>query len=204
MRLIDLLCKLIGPLFIALVDGISTETAIKVNFAMNLTSTVLEYLSIAKVRPRKHLPLIPRFTYGLLIADDVRYTIMYPNYRALSKRLELNHQIQGQNLMGFFHVFGRLVVSSHKIVPKISIFIFIIASFFRHLPGLCYISLSCHSRGKWSLGFCRPRTTLPRLQSREHCLSHSRSSPHALHPGLWEGSGQLELAFGWRARRLFV
>ncbi|KAJ5190710.1 uncharacterized protein N7498_009695 [Penicillium cinerascens] len=49
MRRIDLVCKLIGPLFIALIDGISTEAAILVNLGMNVCSVVVEYFSIAKV-----------------------------------------------------------------------------------------------------------------------------------------------------------
>lgn len=49
MRRIDLLCKLLGPLFIALIDGISTDTAIIVNFAMNLLSIPVEYFAIARV-----------------------------------------------------------------------------------------------------------------------------------------------------------
>ncbi|KAM5353404.1 hypothetical protein ACJ41O_000054 [Fusarium nematophilum] len=49
MRRIDLLCKLFGPLFIALIDGYSSEVAILVNFGMNATSVVIEYFAIAKV-----------------------------------------------------------------------------------------------------------------------------------------------------------
>jgi solute carrier family 40 (iron-regulated transporter), member 1 len=49
MRRIDLMCKLIGPLFIALIDGISTELAIIVNFAMNVASVVVEYFAIVRV-----------------------------------------------------------------------------------------------------------------------------------------------------------
>lgn len=49
MRRIDLLCKLLGPLFIALVGGASIEIAIMVNFAMNVGSVLIEYLAIAKV-----------------------------------------------------------------------------------------------------------------------------------------------------------
>ncbi|KAJ5485110.1 hypothetical protein N7539_005098 [Penicillium diatomitis] len=49
MRRIDLVCKLLGPLFIALLDGVSAQTAIIVNFSMNLCSVVIEYYSIAKV-----------------------------------------------------------------------------------------------------------------------------------------------------------
>ena len=50
MRRIDLICKLMGPLFIALIDGISTEVAILVNLGMNVGSVVVEYFAIAKVR----------------------------------------------------------------------------------------------------------------------------------------------------------
>ncbi|KAH6854770.1 Ferroporti-1 [Chaetomium sp. MPI-CAGE-AT-0009] len=49
MRRIDLLCNLFGPLFIALLDGFSTEVAITVNMVMNVTSVVLEYFAIAWV-----------------------------------------------------------------------------------------------------------------------------------------------------------
>lgn len=49
MRRIDLLCKLFGPLFIALIDGFSTQVAIIVNFAMNSASVIIEYFAIARV-----------------------------------------------------------------------------------------------------------------------------------------------------------
>ncbi|KAI0885987.1 Ferroporti-1 [Annulohypoxylon maeteangense] len=49
MRRIDLLCKLLGPLFIALIDGFSTKVAIIVNFAMNIASITIEYYAIARV-----------------------------------------------------------------------------------------------------------------------------------------------------------
>lgn len=49
MRRIDLLCKLFGPLFIALVDGWSTKLAIIVNFSMNIVSVAIEYFAIAWV-----------------------------------------------------------------------------------------------------------------------------------------------------------
>jgi len=49
MRRIDLICKLIGPLFIALINGVSTEVAIIVNFSMNVASVVVEYNTIARV-----------------------------------------------------------------------------------------------------------------------------------------------------------
>jgi iron-regulated transporter 1 len=49
MRRIDLICKLAGPLAIALVDSVSTRAAIVVNLSMNVASVPVEYLTIAKV-----------------------------------------------------------------------------------------------------------------------------------------------------------
>ncbi|KAI9782194.1 MAG: hypothetical protein M1839_005308 [Geoglossum umbratile] len=49
MRRIDLICKLMGPLFIALIDSVSAEAAILVNLGMNIASVVVEYFAIAKV-----------------------------------------------------------------------------------------------------------------------------------------------------------
>jgi iron-regulated transporter 1 len=54
MRRIDLICKLLGPFFIGIMDGISTETAIFVNLGMNCTSVVVEYITIARVSQLKH------------------------------------------------------------------------------------------------------------------------------------------------------
>lgn len=52
MRRIDLSCKLISPLAIALIDGISTSLAVTVTLVVNLTSVVAEYLLIAWVYRR--------------------------------------------------------------------------------------------------------------------------------------------------------
>lgn len=49
MRRIDLFCKLIGPLAIALVDGASSKVAIGVTGAMTVISVLIEYFSIARV-----------------------------------------------------------------------------------------------------------------------------------------------------------
>ncbi|KAL7789675.1 Ferroportin1 domain-containing protein [Trichoderma afarasin] len=49
MRRIDLLCKLFGPLFIAMLDGYSSKVAIMVNFGMNAVSILVEYFAIARV-----------------------------------------------------------------------------------------------------------------------------------------------------------
>lgn len=50
MRRIDLTCKLIGPRFIAFMDGISTEVAVLVNLGMNVALVIAEYFAIAQVR----------------------------------------------------------------------------------------------------------------------------------------------------------
>lgn len=49
MRRIDLLCKLAGPLFIALIDGASTAIAIWVTLGLNSVSLPIEYFAIAQV-----------------------------------------------------------------------------------------------------------------------------------------------------------
>ena len=62
MRRIDLICKLVGPLFIALIDGGSTIAAIWVTAGLNFVSLPIEYLAIARVSlssSRKRLVLMP-------------------------------------------------------------------------------------------------------------------------------------------------
>jgi iron-regulated transporter 1 len=49
MRSVDLICKLIGPLFIASIDSASTKTAICVNFGLCAGSVIIECFSIAQV-----------------------------------------------------------------------------------------------------------------------------------------------------------
>ena len=49
MRRIDLFCKLVGPLAIALLDGWSTKVAILATLGVNMLSVSAEYLLIAKV-----------------------------------------------------------------------------------------------------------------------------------------------------------
>jgi len=47
MRRIDLFCKLVSPLAIALIDGFSTKVAILATLAVNAASVPMEYLTIA-------------------------------------------------------------------------------------------------------------------------------------------------------------
>lgn len=49
MRRIDLICKLTGPLAIALIDGHAMQVAIEVIFIMNILSVFIEYFAIADI-----------------------------------------------------------------------------------------------------------------------------------------------------------
>ena len=49
MRRIDLVCKLLGPLAISLLDVASTRIAIAVVFVVNVLSVIVEYVCIARV-----------------------------------------------------------------------------------------------------------------------------------------------------------
>ncbi|KAI5265069.1 hypothetical protein E4T47_08621 [Aureobasidium subglaciale] len=65
MRRIDLVCKLVGPLFIALIAGYSTQIAILVNLGMNVASMIVEYFAIARVSfPHIFLPLCHRYGFA--------------------------------------------------------------------------------------------------------------------------------------------
>jgi iron-regulated transporter 1 len=49
MRRIDLLCKLVAPIFISLIDGYSTSVAVWVVFGQNAVSVLVEYFAIKQV-----------------------------------------------------------------------------------------------------------------------------------------------------------
>ncbi|BCR88752.1 putative iron-regulated transporter [Aspergillus chevalieri] len=62
MRRIDLFCKLLAPVFISLLDGLSTKAAIWTVFGMNAVSVVIEYGAIAQVY--KAVPKLARNENG--------------------------------------------------------------------------------------------------------------------------------------------
>ena len=53
MRRIDLICKLAGPLFIALINGASTTAALWITLGLNTVSLPIEYFAIAQVSPNE-------------------------------------------------------------------------------------------------------------------------------------------------------
>ena len=60
MRRIDLFCKLVSPLAIALLNGLSTKIAIIVTFILNITTMTAEYFLIAWVHRRTPALSAPR------------------------------------------------------------------------------------------------------------------------------------------------
>jgi solute carrier family 40 (iron-regulated transporter), member 1 len=87
MRRIDLFCKLISPLIIALLDGASTEIAILVTFGVNTVSMMLEYGMIAKVY--KAVPALAnrRAPSGIDEAENVATQSMEPTSHSSSWRI---------------------------------------------------------------------------------------------------------------------
>ncbi|KAI1992263.1 hypothetical protein LOZ53_002579 [Ophidiomyces ophidiicola] len=70
MRRIDLICKLIGPFVISMVDGLSTKIAILVNFGMNLASVIVEYYAIARV-----YDAVPALQQPKKLAETQQHTV---------------------------------------------------------------------------------------------------------------------------------
>lgn len=60
MRRIDLFCKLLGPLLIAFLGGISTTVAVYVTGGMGLVSVIIEYYAIAQVHKKIEILQAPR------------------------------------------------------------------------------------------------------------------------------------------------
>ncbi|KAJ5356085.1 hypothetical protein N7517_010694 [Penicillium concentricum] len=68
MRRIDLICKLLAPVFISLIDSISTRYAIWTVFTLNTTSVLVEYMAIAQVY--QSVPALTK-TNPIPQADDI-------------------------------------------------------------------------------------------------------------------------------------
>lgn len=73
MRRIDLFCKLLAPVFISLVDSLSTRYAIWTVFGLNTASVLIEYVAIAQVYQavpalKKQIPASPTQEH-----DDIQY-----------------------------------------------------------------------------------------------------------------------------------
>ncbi|OTA68417.1 hypothetical protein K449DRAFT_450633, partial [Hypoxylon sp. EC38] len=72
MRRIDLFCKLLGPLAIALIAAASVPVAVYITLAMNLASVLVEYICIEMVFRR--VPTLRRSSVQLRLAQRSRLT----------------------------------------------------------------------------------------------------------------------------------
>lgn len=94
MRRIDLFCKLVSPLVIALVDGFSTEVAILATLVMNAASVTLEYVLIARVYAAfpslSHVPLDAQTEeHGNTLQTCSIFTCVASQMRSLAKNLQV-------------------------------------------------------------------------------------------------------------------
>lgn len=124
MRRIDLICKLVGPLAIALVDGVSTKIAILFNLGMNICSVVVEYFSIARVSARNH-----GNTHSQAITGSNRWLQVYyeiPELQQPKTKASLDEPStesdQHKGVARLWHYCHRI---THKVVGDF-------ASYFRH------------------------------------------------------------------------
>ncbi|KAJ5869671.1 hypothetical protein N7455_004612 [Penicillium solitum] len=69
MRRIDLFCKLLAPVFISLIDSISTQYAIWTVFTLNTASMLVEYMAIAQVY--QSVPALKKTQSPTTQADDI-------------------------------------------------------------------------------------------------------------------------------------
>ncbi|KAJ6184713.1 hypothetical protein N7519_006014 [Penicillium mononematosum] len=69
MRRIDLFCKLLAPVFISLIDGISTRYAIWTVFTLNTASVLVEYMAIAQVY--QSVPALTKTQAPTTQTDDI-------------------------------------------------------------------------------------------------------------------------------------
>ncbi|KGO77598.1 Major facilitator superfamily domain, general substrate transporter [Penicillium italicum] len=86
MRRIDLFCKLLAPVFISLIDSISTRYAIWTVFALNTASVLVEYIAIAQVY--QSVPALIRTQAPTTQADDTNSETHGPHENASRKLLQ--------------------------------------------------------------------------------------------------------------------
>lgn len=76
MRRIDLFCKLLAPVVISVVDGLSTKIAIWTVLVVNVSCVVVEYIAIAQVLSPEfeddHILIEPRCIHLYLNSSVVR------------------------------------------------------------------------------------------------------------------------------------
>jgi len=131
MRRIDLICKLAGPLFIALISGLSMDGAILFNFSMNILSVGYEYYAIAKVRT-----VLTKGSLCALCLIVRRFTCLYLSYSCRRRR-----QIQSPKglTIGVELYFSAFTVPSPQQLPTCAC-TFIILLSYRRSHARCFTS----------------------------------------------------------------
>lgn len=99
MRRIDLFCKLVSPLAIALIDGISTKVAISTILFSNVASVAVEYVLIAIAY--RSVPALASRARAAENLPDEDSTPISTSGKALSS-CALQFRVTTQNLEGYF------------------------------------------------------------------------------------------------------
>lgn len=143
------MCKLIGPLYIALIDGVSTESAIIVNFAMNVASVVVEYFAIARVClpirfHHDHCHHCHRIDFSV-----IRFITKFQRCNSPRRSGEKKPILQFHNTNIAWPTTGNASKQWRQQVLKISVSISNTQRSCPLLPGSCSISPSYHLPGRW-------------------------------------------------------
>lgn len=85
MRRIDLFCKLLAPVFISLIDSISTRSAIWTVFTLNTASVLVEYMAIAQVY--QSVPALTKTQAPTTQADDTNSETAYHSQDNASRKI---------------------------------------------------------------------------------------------------------------------
>ena len=101
MRRIDLACKLLGPLSIALIDGFSPRLALLIIFITNLMSVFIEYMAIAQVCSLLETAIIPSHIHPGLSNDP--HPRLLPAQYSVSSNL-LPHPTQQLSIPPLIHL----------------------------------------------------------------------------------------------------
>ena len=178
------MCKLIAPLFIALIDGFSTELAIIVNFAMNVASVVMEYFAIARVCPASRF-----HDYCLRIDFSViRFITKFQHCNSQRQVSEKKLILRYHNTNLAWPTTGNASKQWYQQVLEISATISNTQHSCPLLPSPCSISPSYHFLGRWSHIYFPQGTAHCTLVSLEPSQLSLRSWRLGLRLGSWARS----------------
>lgn len=85
MRRIDLFCKLLAPVFISVIDSISTQYAIWTVFTLNTASVLVEYMAIAQVY--QSVPALKKTQSPTSQEDDINSETTHETHQNTSRKI---------------------------------------------------------------------------------------------------------------------